>query len=70
MENTREEKQLSERAEFYKEVDENVVNPDVSTEKINTPSIKSKVNLEKDITLNVQITENVDDGSQQSVEII
>ena len=51
-------------------MDENVINPDVSTEKINTPSIKSKVNLEKDITLNVQITENVDDGSQQSVEII
>ena len=33
---------------------------DIDTEKINTPSIKVKVNLEKEMTLNVEISENVD----------
>ena len=57
----------------YEELDEGekvVIDiTETSPEKINTPSIKSKVNLEKDITLCVQISTKVDDkGTQQRVE--
>ena len=45
--------------------------PDIDTEKINTTSIESKVNLEKEMTLNVEISETVEEeDSQQSVEYV
>ena len=43
--------------------------PDIDTEMIKTTSIKSKVNLEKEMTLNAEISETVEEkDSQQSVE--
>ena len=42
---------------------------EASPENINTSSIQSKVNLEKDMTLQVQISKKVDEeGTQQSAE--
>ena len=44
---------------------------EIDTEKINTPSFKSKVNLEKEMTLNLDISENAEAKcSQQSVELV
>ena len=60
--------------EFYGKIDEGineVVNiTETSTEKINTPSLSPTVNPGKDITLQIQLSENVDQGSQQSFQMI
>ena len=56
---------------FDKELDEEehegIDTTETSPKKINTPSIKAKVNLEKDITLQMEISRQVDEKNAESV---